>query len=762
MIKRAFKDERGQSAIIMVVIVLVILVIFALVVDVGNAYAERRRAQNAADAAALAGTQVLASGSGTNRQVRAAMIDFAGRNGIPANGVTGEYTDLDGVVLMQIPDTSSKPPANAQGVKATVYKEFATYFARVIQWGTLPAAADANAFVCNGCCDASNLYPIALSQDTFKDDPDQRPVKGKVYTIWNDKLEAPGNFGWVNWGDKGNVDNAYWNGQPPKQDTAETNLANNMHVTTRSGGPWAVGDWVPGTTGNMFQSNKVTQELDWRLDGTLPNQVVIPIYDQLQGTGSNTSYRISGFAQFSMVDYGKVRNDASGGWEWYIHGRFDQFVEASINAGCADFLCSTAAFKPPNATKSIIGEIQVRVPQLKDYSGSTTEYPMDICLVMDHTGSMGSSWSGGGGEPKLTTAKRVLANKNATDPTKNGFLYRLKDPNDPNSMLIDTRSQAAGGHEDKVCFVGYPVTQSGKSFKAACSGRWINTYYFGSLDNGLTDSKDAVATSINNMSADGWTPIAGGLQQATAAIQQNWRDNSLKFIILASDGMANVPLTGQPTEVDDARYGPTWPYPACNQVSATDAIAEAMRATNRHDLANPAERGAEAVVFTVAIGDPSVMNPTLLRSMASQKPGTSDRYFYQVRNPGEMDAAYQDIQRKIEEIKQGCAVYYGTALASGATARLVQNGASVRSVVADEGGDFVFSDVAPGTYTIQVEYTRDGLPYDTYVDQLGGAQLTPEGWSARYTVTVPDDDVQETLGPYTFYMQTSMAPSCPH
>jgi Flp pilus assembly protein TadG len=755
MITRVFKDERGQSAVIMVAIVLVVLMLFALVIDIGNAYAERRRAQNAADAAALAGAQVLALGSGTNRQVRVAMIDFAGRNGIPANGVTGEYTDQNGVVLMQIPDTTSPPPVNAQGVKATVYKEFRTYFAQMVRWNTLPAAADATAFVCHGCCDATRLFPIALSKDAFKDDPDNKPDQTKEYTIWNDKLEAPSNFGWVNWGVKGSVTPAYYTGQPSQQDSSETNLGNNMHDAGRSGA-WKVGDWVPGTTGIIFNSTTVQSELSNRVNGTLPSQVVIPIYDQIQGTAPSTKYHIYGFAQFTITNYDQVGTDK------YIKGRFGQFVEASSNGGCADFLCSTAAFKPPDATKSITGDIRVRVPQLTNYGVSIIAYPMDICLVMDHTGSMGDSWSGSGGESKLTTAKRVLANKDATDPTKNGFLYRLKDPTNPNSMIIDTRSKAAGGHGDRVCFVDFPVIQSGNSFQAACSGGWSSTYYFGKLSNGLTDNKDAVATSINNMSASGWTPIAGGLQQATAAIQQNWRDGSLKFIILASDGMANVPLTGQATEVNDATYGATWPQPACNQVSATDAIAEAVRATNRHDLASPAQRGAEAVVFTVAIGDPSVMNPTLLRSMASQKPGTSDRYFYQVRNPGEMDAAYQDIQRKIEEIKQGCAVYYGTALASGATVRLVQNGASVRSVVADEAGAFVFSNVAPGTYTIQVEYTRDGLPYDTYADQLGGAQLTPEGWSARYTATVPDNDVKETLGPYTFYMETSMAPSCPH
>ena len=50
-----FMSENGQSLIIIALIMLALLAMLALVLDGGNTYFQRRNAQNAADAAALAG-----------------------------------------------------------------------------------------------------------------------------------------------------------------------------------------------------------------------------------------------------------------------------------------------------------------------------------------------------------------------------------------------------------------------------------------------------------------------------------------------------------------------------------------------------------------------------------------------------------------------------------------------------------------------------------------------------------------------------------
>lgn len=759
MLRRVMRDEKGQSAVIMALIMVVILALFALVIDIGNAYAERRRAQNAADAAALAGAQKLADASTTNRAVIAAIKDYAQRNGMPADGVTQMcYTDLAGACIggdsATIPDNTSQPQLTYGydiGVKVVVYKEFATYFARVLKWDTLPATADSTAFVCYGANEASNLYPMALSKDLFKDNGGV-PVFGQDYTIWNNLLENPGNFGWVNWGDTGTIEPAYYSGQPSSQNSSQTNLANNMHNTERSG-TWKIEDWVPGTTGNMFQSSKVVDELTLRKNGTLPSSVVIPIYSEISGEGANTQYKIYGFASFRITAFGD--SEANGNGDWYVTGRFERWATATPSVGGPQLGAQAACYFPPSsATKTVTGDVKVRMPVLQDYSESTVEYPMDIVLVMDKSGSMADKYTGSS-VSKLTSAKNALKGfltRTDPDPCSDGCTPELCP--DTCRWLVDPAN-----NDDKVSFVSYPTTYSGSSFKATCSGSWSKTYYVGKINNALTADKDALETQINAMSASGWTPIAGAMYSAISTVQNNWRDDSFKFIILASDGMANVPLTGQPTEVNDGYYGPLWPYPDCNLASATDAIAEASLATNDPGDSD-GEDGVGAVVFTIAIGAEGNFNTTLLEAMASQKPGSTDKYFYNASNAEELEQAYEDIQREIEEIKEGCSIGYNNMLAEGATVKLKSGSTVVKTTQTSAGGNFTFSDVDPGNYTIEVQYSKDGITFDTYVDQLGGAALSDEQL-AKKIIVVPDDDRPETINTGPYYLQTSQAPACP-
>jgi len=57
--KNLIKDEKGAVAVLIAVLLTVLMGFAALVIDVGSVYQERRREQNASDAAALAGVQEL-------------------------------------------------------------------------------------------------------------------------------------------------------------------------------------------------------------------------------------------------------------------------------------------------------------------------------------------------------------------------------------------------------------------------------------------------------------------------------------------------------------------------------------------------------------------------------------------------------------------------------------------------------------------------------------------------------------------------------
>ncbi|MGD9146084.1 MAG: pilus assembly protein TadG-related protein, partial [Anaerolineae bacterium] len=92
--------ESGQSIIIIAAAVVVLLALVALVVDVGNAYAQRRRAQNAVDAAALAGARRLAERAIGEVVLEIHVLNdvnrFADENGLDPKVVDAWFIDADG------------------------------------------------------------------------------------------------------------------------------------------------------------------------------------------------------------------------------------------------------------------------------------------------------------------------------------------------------------------------------------------------------------------------------------------------------------------------------------------------------------------------------------------------------------------------------------------------------------------------------------------------------------------------------------------
>lgn len=82
--KRLRREEDGQSLIMVVLLLGVLLSFSALIVDVGLLYAEKSKLQNAADAAALAGAQVL-----PNKTLAQGFVEtYAGLNGVPASDIS--------------------------------------------------------------------------------------------------------------------------------------------------------------------------------------------------------------------------------------------------------------------------------------------------------------------------------------------------------------------------------------------------------------------------------------------------------------------------------------------------------------------------------------------------------------------------------------------------------------------------------------------------------------------------------------------------
>ena len=129
-------SEAGQIIVIAALSMLAIIGGVALVLEGGNAYANQRIAQNAADAVAHAGATVLAQRlGGTARNdgdVADAMTELADANGLATHtgyyvNVTGQYIAATGLPAISPGEwvevgsmgDGMPPPPKAQGVRAS-------------------------------------------------------------------------------------------------------------------------------------------------------------------------------------------------------------------------------------------------------------------------------------------------------------------------------------------------------------------------------------------------------------------------------------------------------------------------------------------------------------------------------------------------------------------------------------------------------------------------------------------------------------------
>lgn len=145
-------DERGAFTVLMAVSMLSLLALAGLVIDGGRAYAARRAAQNAADAAALAGTaalnQVLFDNTGREGAVYEAVVASLAANRVDA---TPECRLVDQARhdLGPCPetDTGAGLPGSVAGVSVRARDSQESSFMQAVGIDGFSAAADATAQV---------------------------------------------------------------------------------------------------------------------------------------------------------------------------------------------------------------------------------------------------------------------------------------------------------------------------------------------------------------------------------------------------------------------------------------------------------------------------------------------------------------------------------------------------------------------------------------------------------------------------------------
>jgi hypothetical protein len=372
---RGRDGEKGQAILVVAMLLLVLIVLIALAVDGGNAYAQQRLAQNAVDAGVLAGIQALAqeferdTPSLREHELFDIITDYTSQNGIPAASVDVWYTDIDGDRLHRVNERGHRlvprrimgPGGNeteVNGLEVWGDRPFDTFFIRVVGRETMTAGAESTAWVWCGLCSGELLFPAAIDTHTFTDTIDGYPRLNQTYVIWDREMEFPGNFGWLNWGDRGEY----------PQNPSESVLAQNINDTRRSG-MWSIGDWVPATTG-VTGGNPVRQAIARKIyppDGDpeqLPNHkretLFIPIYDYSCDNlpeddpdyeewhcspGSNVKYRILYFIGFEMTcmhfgpgkrEIGECTREQQSPHEKWLEGHFLKVVIQPGEGVCPD------------------------------------------------------------------------------------------------------------------------------------------------------------------------------------------------------------------------------------------------------------------------------------------------------------------------------------------------------------------------------------------------------------------------------------------
>ena len=269
-------NERGATLVWVALAMVALVGMMALALDGGFGYAQRRRMQNAADAAAIAGARLVGLGANTT-QVGNAVHQYGTTNG--ATVVNWTYLTSQG------------------SVQVTTQVTFTTFFAGVVGINEMTASGFAEASL-DYLSSSDDLLPMAIEKQDF--------VFKSVYELWNDDHEAPGNFGWLD-----------WNGGSPSAPELADNIAHPINS-----GYWQIGDWVDGCPGTT-SSNAVRSAVA----GWLEQHVTVIVYDAVQETGNNTTYQVSGFAEFVIDGY-----DLTGG-DKRVWGHFIRWVEPGPGGG---------------------------------------------------------------------------------------------------------------------------------------------------------------------------------------------------------------------------------------------------------------------------------------------------------------------------------------------------------------------------------------------------------------------------------------------
>jgi Flp pilus assembly protein TadG len=288
--RRRLAGEHGASAVLLALLLVPMLGFAAIAVDVGALYAEKARLQVAADAAALAVAADCARGACGDMQATAQSL-------VDAN--LGDATAAP-------PELGTNPPS----VTVTGSTPTEHWFAPVL--GHDSTSVSATAVVGWGAPGGGTaVLPLIFSWCEWSYQTDNGTPSDVERTIMLPKTSGsgctgpsdmfvPGGFGWL-----------------------DTVGGNTCKAASKIGG------WYGSETGNNPSQGCEPGDLA----GLIGKTFLLPVFDEVTGTGASAEYHVYGYVAFRLTGYyfaGQYKGtQACNGNDRCIRGAFTQFVNAS-------------------------------------------------------------------------------------------------------------------------------------------------------------------------------------------------------------------------------------------------------------------------------------------------------------------------------------------------------------------------------------------------------------------------------------------------
>lgn len=284
----------GQSAVLVGLVLVLLVAVAGLGLDGANAFNQRRNAQNAADAAAMAAASSLIAQrkvSGPDSAVYNTIESYLQDHSVDLsqNPWTAHYIDKDEATIRNVLDNSTQVPDNARGVVVDLNYTFNTLFMPVLGRNSLAVTGEATAmFGPAATYGGSDVVPFTISTDGLAALLAQNGGQGAE--INTTKL-GPGNFGSL-------IFNPSLSSSTVGSDCYSPSYVDSLSYYWCNGTPQ-----YPVYMGeNLYvKPGAVATSLESEINTRLNETMIVPIFSGNAGTGGNTQMTIVGFIAVKLT-----------------------------------------------------------------------------------------------------------------------------------------------------------------------------------------------------------------------------------------------------------------------------------------------------------------------------------------------------------------------------------------------------------------------------------------------------------------------------